>query len=326
MPGDWQIHPDKASDFLAPGSGPQWDLYDGSSVARAWYHRQAAIPAEWQGRAISLRFDRVCTEAMVYVNGTLCGRVAWPWGSVDITRAVTPGKTADIRLLVAAIADAEKVGDFWQNALSSVSYRSARLETRGLTGSVFLESRSSEARVTDVFVRTSTRKKDVSLDVELTGVKQAGPVQFVAEMLDEKGAVEKSFTADAAVEAKETQTVTLSWPWANPRLWDVGQPNLYTLRLKVKGPGLDDEYNQEFGFREFWVEGRKFFLNGDRDPPAAGLLLLGSTPAGRRQLLGDREVRRWMPAAMPATRDKTSTTPIARDTWRRSMSSTPTST
>ena len=206
----------KPSDFLALGSGPPWDLYDGSLVSRAWYQRQVPIPAEWQGRAISLRLDRVCTDAMVYVNGTPCGRVAWPWGSVDITAAVTPGKTAEIRLLVAAVADPEKVGKFWQNALSSVTYTSARLETRGLTGRVFLESRSSEARVTDVFVRPSTRKKDVSLDVELTGVKQAGRVQFVAEMLDEKGAVEKSFTADAAVEAKGTQTLTLSWPWANP--------------------------------------------------------------------------------------------------------------
>ena len=62
-------------------------------------------------------------------------------------------------------------------------------------------------------MRTSTRKKEVSLDVELTGVEQAGRVRFVAEMLEEKGAVEKSFTADAFVEAKETQTLTLSWPW-----------------------------------------------------------------------------------------------------------------
>ncbi len=81
-------------------------------------------------------------------------------------------------------------------------------------------------------------------------------------MLNEKGEVEKSFTADAAVDAKETQTLTLSWPWADPRLWDVGQPNLYTLRLKVKGAGLDDEYDQKFGFREFWIEGRQFYLNG----------------------------------------------------------------
>jgi hypothetical protein len=127
---------------------------------------------------------------------------------------------------------------------------------------VYLESRSSEAYVSDAFVRTSTRKKDVALDVDLSGVKQAGRVHFVADMLNEKGEVEKSFTADAAVEAKPTQTVTVSWPWANPRLWDVDQPNLYTLRLTVKGAGLDDQFNQEFGFREFWVEGRQFYLNG----------------------------------------------------------------
>jgi beta-galactosidase len=263
VPGDWQNRPGRASSLLALGSGPQWDLYDGASVSRAWYQRQVPVPANWQGRAISLHFDRVCTDAIVYVNGKRCGQIAWPWGSVDITSAATPGKTADVRVLVAAIADAEKVGTFWQSALSdTVTFSSAGLRTRGLTGRVFLESRSSGARVTDVFVRTSTRRKNVSLDVELSGVGQAGPVRIIADMLDDKGRVEKSFTADAAVAAKETQTLTLSWPWADPRLWDVGRPNLYTLRLKVNGAGLDDEYDQGFGFREFWADGRKLFLNG----------------------------------------------------------------
>jgi beta-galactosidase len=278
VPGDWQIHRDKPSAFLAQGGGPHWDLYDGSLVTRAWYQRQAPIPAQWQGHAISLRFERVCTDAMVYVNGIECGKVAWPWGSVDITSAVTPGKTADIRLLVAAIADPEKVGSFWQNALSNVFYTSAGLETRGLTGSVFLESRQSEPQVSDVFVRCSTRKKDVSVDVELTGIRQAGRVQFVAEMLDEKGVLEKSFTAEANVEAKPTQTLTLSWPWIDPRLWDVGQPNLYTLRLRATGAGLDDEYDQKFGFREFWVEGRKFFLNGTEIRLRQGCFYWGQRP------------------------------------------------
>ncbi len=275
VPGNWQ----RTSDFQAVGGGPQWDLYDGALVARAWYQRQAPIPAEWQGRAISLRFDRVCTDAIVYVNGTECGKIAWPWGAVDITTAVTPGKTADIRVLVAAIADAAKVGNFWQNALSAtVTYSSAGLKSRGLTGGVYLESRSSEGRVSDVSVRTSTRKKDISLEVELTGVKEAGRVQFVAEMLDEKGAVEKSFTADAAVDAKETQTLALSWSWADPRLWDVGQSNLYTLRLSVKGAGLDDEYSQEFGFREFWIEGGQFFLNGTKIHLRQGCFYDGPRP------------------------------------------------
>ena len=258
VPGSWQ----NSSDFVALGGGPQWDLFDGARVEHAWYERQMPIPADWQGRSISLRFDRVSTDAIIYVNGKECGRVSWPWGSVDITSAVTPGQTADVRVLVAAIADSEMVGHFWQNAFMEVTYSAAQLRTRGLIGSVYLESRSSDPHVTDVFVRTSTRKKNVSLDVELTGVKQAGQVHFVADMLDEKGAVEKSFTADATVAAKDVQKVTVSWPWANPRLWDVDQPNLYTLRLKVSGAGLDDEYDQPFGFREFWVDGRQFYLNG----------------------------------------------------------------
>jgi beta-galactosidase len=263
VPGDWQIQSGRNSAFLARGGGPQWDLYNGALVARAWYQRRVPIPATWQGRAISLRFERVCTDAMVYVNGTPCGKIAWPWGSVDISRVVKPGQTADIRVLVAAIADPEKVGTFWQNALSdTVTFSSARLRTRGLTGSVLLESRTSEARVTDVFVRTSIRKKNVAVDVELTGIKQAGPVQIVADILNEKRGVEKRFMAEAAVDGKETQTLTFSWPWADPRLWDVGQPNLYTLRLHVTGAGVDDEYDQEFGFREFWAEGHNFFLNG----------------------------------------------------------------
>ncbi|MBU6401095.1 MAG: alpha-L-fucosidase, partial [Verrucomicrobia bacterium] len=262
VPGSWQGPRRGATDIVSLGGGPEWKGYDGTRVARAWYERQVWIPPEWQGRAISLRFDRVCTDAIIYVNGKECGRIAWPWGSVDITSAVTPGQRVDVQVLVAAIADADQVGTFWQNAFMNVTYAPASLRSRGLTGSVFLESRSSEAHVTDVFVRTSTRKHEVSLDVELTGVQQAGPVRVVADMLNEKGAVEKTFAADTAVPPKATQTLTFSWPWTDPRLWEVGQPNLYRLRLKMRGPGLDDEYNQKFGFREFWRQGRQLYLNG----------------------------------------------------------------
>jgi hypothetical protein len=199
VPGSWgnrrhrgqsSENESQPSDFVALGSGPQWDNYDGAKVASAWYERQVPIPVDWRGRAISLRFDRVCTDAIVYVNGVDCGRVPWPWGSVDITHAVTPGKTADIRVLVAAIADSQKVGHFWQNAFMAVTYSAAKLATRGLTGSVYLESRLSEAHVSDAFVRTSTRNKDVALEVDLSGVKQAGRVHFIADMLNEKGEVD----------------------------------------------------------------------------------------------------------------------------------------
>jgi beta-galactosidase len=285
VPGSWQSgrtsrqsRSGRRSALIAMGGGPLWDLFDGARVTRAWYEREITIPAQWQSRMISLRFERVSTDAIVYVDGKRCGTVGWPWGSVDITPMVTPGRTAQVRVLVAAIADAEKLGQFWQNALSDVTYTPARLRTRGLTGSVFLESRCSEAHVTDVFVTTSTRKKNLSLDVEISSVKQAGRAEFVAEMLSEKGEVEKTFTSEAGIDDKKVQIVTLSWPWTNPRLWDIGQPNLYTLRLKVKGAGLDDEYEQEFGFREFWIEGRKFFINRTEIRLRQGCFYYGQRP------------------------------------------------
>ena len=269
VPGSWQGSKGRGRDRSSSreaspllGTGPQWTDFDGSKVDLAWYERQVLIPADWQGRNFSLRFDRVSTDAIVYVNGNECGRVSWPWGSVDITSAVKPGQMANVHVLVVATPDAEMVGDFWQNAFMEVTYNAARLGTRGLIGSVYLVSRSSDPHVTDVFVRTSTRKKEVSLDVELTGVKQAGQVYFAAEMLDEKGEVEKRFEMNAMVDAKDVQQLTISWPWIDPRIWDVDQPNLYTLRLKVSGAGLNDEYDQSFGFREFWVDGRQFYLNG----------------------------------------------------------------
>jgi beta-galactosidase len=266
VPGSWGNHARHAQaappDLLSLGSGRQWIQYDGERVASGWYERQALIPVEWQGRVITLRFDRICTDAIVYVNGTLCGRVSWPWGSVEITRAVTPGKSALISVLVAAIADSQMVGHFWQNAFMAVTYSAASLATRGLTGSVYLESRSSAAHISDVFIRTSTRKNNIALDVDLSGLERADRVQFVADMLNDQNEVEKSFTQSVAVTAKSTQTVTVSWPWANPRLWDVDQPNLYTLRLSATGAGIDDQYDQKFGFREFWIQGRQFYLNG----------------------------------------------------------------
>jgi hypothetical protein len=53
--------------------------------------------------ARSAKLDRVCTDAMAYANGT-GGPNRSAVGPVDITSAVTPGRTADVRVLVAALA------------------------------------------------------------------------------------------------------------------------------------------------------------------------------------------------------------------------------
>jgi beta-galactosidase len=138
-------------------------------------------------------------------------------------------------------------------------------------GNVTLQSRPRGTYVSDVYIQPSTRKKQLGLDVELSGVKQSGPVQLVASLVDEKGKVEKRFIQTVNATAGATQRVKVNWAWPNPRLWDYKQPNLYTLRLTAKGAGLDDEPAITFGFRETWIEGRQVIPQRHAVPHASDL-------------------------------------------------------
>ncbi|MDR0931514.1 MAG: hypothetical protein LBM70_00625 [Victivallales bacterium] len=59
-----------------------------------------------------------------------------------------------------------------------------------------------------------------------------------------------------------------SQSWENPDLWDTDKPeNLYTANVSLldkEGKLLDQFLPQEFGFREFSIKGRDFFLNGKK--------------------------------------------------------------
>jgi beta-galactosidase len=254
-------------DITTRGSGPLWENLNGRQLAAAWYERTVSIPSDWAGRAIVLDFHRVSTDATVYVDDKVAGKVSWPEGTVDITGAVTPGKAARIRVFVVAATDQKESLVLMGQAPGQTYTVKTELSTGGLIGSVNLQSMPRGPRVASVGVETSTRKKQLGLDIELSGAKQTGTVEFVASIRDEKDREEMRFTqsvdlSTASATADGARQVRIAWPWANPRLWDLGQPNRYTLRLTAKGAGIDDDFAQTFGFREFWIEGRKIFLNG----------------------------------------------------------------
>jgi beta-galactosidase len=263
VPGDWQ----KEKDALVPGvvergNNQAWQDFDGKGLLKAWYRQKIEIPASWQGRAIVVNLDRVSTDAKLYVNGNECGAVDWPEGAVDISHFARAGEEITLDILVAAVADEGDTLNVMSPNEIYVSEGDNQLDSKGLIGEVRLLSYPQGAHINDVFVQPSVRQQQLKLDVEVMGIQKAGNAAITATLFDEKGRVEKEFTASARLTRKPTQTLQLSWNWPNPRLWDVGQPNLYTLRLGLQGEGIVDEYDQSFGFREFWLEGRKFYLNG----------------------------------------------------------------
>lgn len=254
VPGAWNREA-----VVLRGTGGSWDGFAGEDLAQAWYEKTVHVPAEWKGRAVELLIDRVATDAVVYVNAHEAGQIRWPAGRVEITPHLRLGEDNQLRLRVVAVEDAGAVDAVISH--ESAPEAAATLEHRGIIGSVTLLSRPGGPHVADVLVRPSTRRQRIVIDLELAQVAVAGEVEIRAEMLDEQGAVEKTFDATVTVEAADRQGLTAGWDWPEARLWDLGQPNRYTLRLTLSG-AVEDAITQPFGFREFWIDGRRFFLNG----------------------------------------------------------------
>lgn len=264
VPGSW-----KASGLpgiVRAGEGAAWSD-DLNTVSAMWYARTVTVPAAWQGRTITVDLTRLSTDAVVFVDGVFCGRIGQThgtpaFGTVDVTKAIRFGQPSRLDILVSAgLAETEVVQMMGIGEGQQVK-RKVSLPVCGLIGDVIVHSRPRGAHVSDVFVQPSVRRSEVQLDIEVTGLAEAGQVVLVAEMLDESGAVERTFRATVSAQAGEVQTLRATFPWADARRWDLAQPNRYVLRLSATAPGLADVYWQPFGFREFWIEGRDFMLNG----------------------------------------------------------------
>jgi len=259
VPGGWYARKWAVGKVVSRGFGGPWRNVNFQELEAGWFEREILVPRSWSGREILLNINRVCTDAVVYVDGKMCGRVDWPFGKVSLTRFVAPGKKAVLRILVVATRNAEEVKQFLDADVAIT--RKARLDGRGLVGDVWLESRPKGAHIDGLFVKTSVRRKQLALEVDLKDVRTPGKVDFAATVKDQTGAVVKRFAGSARVAAKPDQTVELAWKWENPKLWDFRAPNLYRLCLKARGAGLSDEFVQRFGFREFRISGKQFLLN-----------------------------------------------------------------
>ncbi len=243
------------------GEGEIWDKFN-ENVGRGWYERSIPIPSDWKGQNIVLEFQRIGTDGLVFVDGKKCGVVSWPNGEVDITEFAQPGKIVTIRILVIATSNEMQVAEMLEGKTVNHNLRRGTQWACGLTGEVFLRCHPKGAHISDVFVQPSVRRKELTISVEIVNVTQLGRALCVARLLDEKGREEHQFRTQVKLKPAQRQTVKFVWKWSNPRLWDLGQPHLYTLHLRIIGAGINDEWSQTFGFREFWIEGKRFFLNG----------------------------------------------------------------
>lgn len=270
VPGSWHRLPTwERPGLMTTHRGPVWNAFlaDRQTWTTADYERELTVPADWAGRRVELDLAYVVSVAEVWIDGTRVGQTEHGFGKVDITDHAKPGKPQKLTLRVHALPDAAAGLILMGETVEQLIRKEKRLSELGLIGDVLLTSRPHGPHVADVFVKTSVRDKAATLELQLADWPQAGPVEVVATMLSESGEAEQRFVQTFDLDDAAKQAITMRCDWPEPRLWDVGQPNLYTLDLQVRPAGQDesiDHLRQRFGFREFWIEGRHFMLNGSR--------------------------------------------------------------
>jgi beta-galactosidase len=254
LPHDWAVELPFVHDDVQNSHGykPIGRRYPETSVG--WYRREFEIPASDLGRRVTVEFDGAFRDVLVFVNGCFIGRNDNGYAPFrfDLTDFLSYGA----KNYIVARMDAS-FGDGWFYEGAGI-YRHVWLTK---TDALHLGKWEST-------VRTEIKGDSVVLTlgtvVENQG-KQAESAKVSWQILDATGKTVATAEAPAqSIAVDGAATFTATTKLANPALWSVDAPNLYSAIVTVEAGGnARDAERVSFGVRTAVFDADKgFFLNG----------------------------------------------------------------
>ena len=196
------------------------------------YQKYFDVDEDLKNKVVNLVFDGYMLKARIYLNGNDLGEHLSGWVKVklDVTKYI---KQKDNRLLV--ILDSRE-----DSEIPPFGYAVDYLTFSGIYREVSLEVHP-QTYLENIFVKSNIN----------------GHVQVEYDVVGENAKVShKVFFKDKNLLSSDKDEFDIP----NPELWDLDNPNLYTLVTKVEG----EEYITRFGFREAIFKPDGFYLNGKK--------------------------------------------------------------
>ena len=224
------------------------------------------MPKEWAGRRIAVTAEYLNSRAVVYVDGKKAGEMLFPAGEVDLTSAVPPGSKHVLSMQVAALPLSDVVAVVQRQQRPGQG--KGTVARRGLCGDVYLVGTPAGPRIADVKVDTSVRKGEITFDTALAGSGSERPIR--PSRRDHRQGQQGRGVHEQAVQGGDLKDgrIAVTEKWKAEKLWDIHTPqNMYEVAVSLLEGGsklLDAALPVRFGFREFWIDGRDFYLNGTR--------------------------------------------------------------
>ncbi|MGD0292676.1 MAG: beta-galactosidase GalA [Terracidiphilus sp.] len=262
LPHDWAVELPFVRDEALNSHGykPLGRRYPETSVG--WYRREFEIPASDLGRRVTVEFDGAFRDVLVFVNGCFIGRNNNGYAPFrfDLTDFLSYGQ----KNYIVARVDAS-YGDGWFYEGAGI-YRHVWLTK---TDALHLGQWESTVRtVIGASATSRTQSTFATLTLGTVVVNEGNQVENAKVRWQILNAMGKTVaTAEApgqSIPVDETANFTTTAKLANPALWSVDEPNLYSAIVIVETNGkARDAERVNFGVRTAVFDADKgFFLNG----------------------------------------------------------------
>lgn len=220
----------------------------------AWYRRHFTIDESYRDKRITLQFDGIASQSVIYLNGCLMKHNYSAYNSfeVDISDVVYFGKDN----VLAVYVNTEEFEGWWYQG--GGIYRDVRLVVTDKVSidryGVYAPVKKLDDGTWSVSFETTVRN-DGDCDADFT-VKSI--------LLDADGNVAAEASASGNAEFRGKLTVTSCAKISDPHLWDTDDPYLYTVKTVLYSDGGEiDENRVQIGFRTVEADPDKgLFING----------------------------------------------------------------
>lgn len=223
-----------------------------------WYRREVTIPSAWQGKRVLLHFQAVDYDATVWVNGQEVARHRGGFTPItcDLTGVAAPGENA---VIVVRARDNHR--EFKPRGKQERQYANHACEytrTTGIWQTVWMEP------VGQVYFLRPRITPDVTrglFHLELPLSASIPGATLTAVLRDDRGEVSRVRLETGLERAPRFE---LPVPAERRRLWQPGQPHLYSLELTLTGADgrVIDAIQTYAGLRSVTIDGLKVLING----------------------------------------------------------------
>ncbi|GGH17129.1 glycoside hydrolase family 2 protein [Silvibacterium dinghuense] len=224
------------------------------------YRRHFCMPAEHREKRIFVDFEGAATASRVWLNGTLLGE--YRGGFTPFSFELTEHVRWDQENILAVEVDGHELQDVppFGYEIDYLTYGGIYRDVSiRVTPQTFLEN----VKVTPRDVLSSAPQVQVDAwFVKAAGETSGTAYTLEAELLDGATVIAQTQQRISVAEWNAGHAVLVLRNFSGVRLWELSDPVLYTVRIRLQTSHSADETTARFGFRDARFTPQGFMLNG----------------------------------------------------------------